>query len=199
LVLITPDFQEDPIPDLSSKKGREAIEFFTKEAALIIVDNISSLFRSGAENEAESWQPVQDWALELRRKGKAVLFVHHAGKSGQQRGTSKKEDILDVVINLKQPNGYQPELGACFEVHFEKTRHFAGEKSAPFQVQLKEEVDGSWSWQVGHVDVDDELLAVASLKKEGKTMIEITNKLGLSKSQVETRIHKAKQLNLLND
>ena len=81
LILITPDLQNDIIPDLATKEGQDAIEEFIKDRDLIIIDNISSLFRSSAENEAESWQPIQEWALGLRRRGKSVLFVHHAGKS----------------------------------------------------------------------------------------------------------------------
>ena len=132
LHIITPDLYEGAIPDLSTKEGRAQIEEIVERFDLIIIDNISSLFRSGIENEAESWQPAQDWALQLRRKGKSVLFVHHAGKSGGQRGSSKKEDILDAVINLKQREEYDPEEGACFEIHFEKARHFFGNDAAPF-------------------------------------------------------------------
>ena len=88
--LLTPDLQDHVMPDLSLQEGRDAIEGFVQDADLIVIDNISCLFRSGNENEAESWQEAQEWALDLRRRGKSVLFVHHAGKSGNQRGTSKK-------------------------------------------------------------------------------------------------------------
>jgi len=60
------------------------------------------------QNDAESRVPVAEWALELRRQGKAVLFVAHAGKSKQQRGTSKKDDVMDVVIKLGHTQDYQP-------------------------------------------------------------------------------------------
>ena len=70
------------MPDLSTKEGRVALEKFILDSDLIIIDNISTLFRTGVENEAESWQPVQDWALELRRRGKSVLFIHDVGKRG---------------------------------------------------------------------------------------------------------------------
>jgi putative DNA primase/helicase len=45
----------------------------------------------GRENEAESWSPVADWVLHLRRRGIAVILIHHGGKNGQQRGTSKRK------------------------------------------------------------------------------------------------------------
>lgn len=197
LRLITPDLQDGPIPDLSTPEGRGILKELIGDSELIIIDNISSLFRSGVENEAESWQPVQDWALEQRRNGKTILFVHHAGKGGQQRGTSKKEDILDTVIVLKQPQGYRSDQGACFEVNFEKTRHFAGGDAAPFRVQLKEQPDGLWEWEIS--ESDDEILVndVAEAVNEGLTIKAIMDKTGLTKSQVETRKKKAKSQGLI--
>ena len=197
LQLITPDLQEEPMPDLSSKEGRSKLDEFVQKSDLIIIDNISTLFRSGVENEAESWQPVQDWALELRRSGKSVLFVHHAAKSGQQRGTSKREDILDTVITLKHPEKYRADQGACFEVTFEKTRHFSGEDAAPFQVNLKVQADDSWLWEFNEVPEDAEVVAVADALREGLTIEETAQKTGLTKSKVETRKKKAQQKGLI--
>ncbi len=195
--LITPDLQEEPMPDLSSREGRNKIEEFVQKSDLIIIDNISTLFRSGVENEAESWQPIQDWALELRRRGKSVLFIHHAAKAGQQRGTSKREDILDSVITLKHPQGYSSDQGACFDVTFEKTRHFSGEDAASFRVKLKVQADDSWLWEFDETPEDAEVAAVADALREELTIEETVQKTGLTKSQVETRKKKAKQKGLL--
>ncbi|MDN3508972.1 MAG: AAA family ATPase [Candidatus Neptunochlamydia sp.] len=198
LRFITPDLQEGAMPNLSTKEGREELEELIQDSDLIIIDNISTLFRSGVENEAESWQSVQDWALELRRKGKSVLFIHHAAKGGQQRGTSKREDILDTVISLKHPEGYRSDQGAAFEVNFEKTRHFAGEDAASFRVELKEQEDGLWLWEIDDKRiVDSKVLAVAEAIKEGLTIEQIGLKTGLTKSQVETRKKKAKSEGLI--
>ena len=197
LRLITPDLQDGPMPNLSTFEGRAILKELIDDSELIIIDNLSSLFRSGVENEAESWQPVQDWALEMRRCGKTILFVHHAAKGGQQRGTSKKEDALDTVLVLKQPQGYRSDQGACFEVSFEKTRHFAGEDAAPFNVQLKTQPDGLWLWEISEPTVDSEVVAVAEAINEELTIEQIMQRTGLSKSQVETRKKKAKEQGLI--
>lgn len=194
LRLITPDLQDGPMPDLSTLQGWAMLKELVGDSELIIIDNLSSLFRSGVENEAESWQPVQDWALEMRRNGKTIIFVHHAAKGGQQRGTSKKEDTLDTVIVLKQPQDYRSDQGACFEVNFEKTRHFAGSDAAPFKVQLKELPDGLWEWVISEpADEDLDVIAVAKAVNEGHTIEQIMKQTGLTKSQVETRKKKAKK------
>src|SRR5262249_3310327 len=128
LRLIAADYQEDGIPDLSTAEGIEAIEPFIADGVdLVILDNLSTLCRSGKENESESWGPVQEWLLALRRRGISVVIIHHAGKNGAQRGTSKREDVLDTVINLVHPDDYQPDQGARFEIHFEKLRGFVGD------------------------------------------------------------------------
>lgn len=196
--LITPDLQDGAMPDLATREGRDELMGLMKESELIIIDNISTLFRSGDENEADSWQPVQDWALELRRLGKSVLFIHHAAKGGQQRGTSKREDILDVVMLLKQPQGYRQDQGASFEVNFEKTRHFAGDDAASFQVRLVEQDDGLWLWEIDQAKPSSEIIEVAKAINEGLTIEETMQRTGLTKSQVETRKKKAKEQGLIS-
>ena len=86
------------MPDLSTMEGQAAIAPLLEGVRLIVVDNISTLCRTGTENESDSWDVVQMWALKQRSAGRSVLFVHHAGKTGAQRGTSKREDVLDTVI-----------------------------------------------------------------------------------------------------
>ena len=62
-----------------------------------------------------------------------MLFVAHAGKSKQQRGTSKKDDVMDVVIKLDHSQDYQPEMGAALTVEFEKARHLSGDDPRNFE------------------------------------------------------------------
>lgn len=195
--LLTPDLQDEAMPNLSNKEGRDALEPFIENCDLVIIDNISCLFRSGGENEAECWQEAQEWALNLRRRGKSVLFIHHAGKSGNQRGTSKREDILDAVITLKQPEDYKAEEGARFEIKFDKARHFSGEEARSFSVQLIEE-NGKYRWEQSDDPEEAVLRQVADMKAIGYTIQMIGEKLGRTKSQVETLLAKAKALGLLN-
>lgn len=191
LKILTPDLQDRPMPNLSGDEGKEMIEEYIQNSDVVIIDNISSLFRGLIENDAESWSPVQEWSLNLKRRGKAVIFIHHAGKSGAQRGTSKKEDAMDIVINLKRPEDYKPSEGARFEVHYEKVRNFAGDEASPFYAQLKEE-NGLFKWEISSSPEEEILTKVAEFKRLGFTIQAITEKTGLSKSQVETLIIKAK-------
>lgn len=47
-----------PTPDLSTLEGRTVLKDLSEDSELIVIYNLSCLFRSGVENEAESWQPV---------------------------------------------------------------------------------------------------------------------------------------------
>jgi putative DNA primase/helicase len=116
LKIITPDLQKRPIPDLATLEGQRLLEPYLTGIDLLVLDNLSALCRDGNENEGEGWLPVQEWALRLRRQGMSVLFVHHAGKNKTQRGTSRREDLLDTVITLKHPPDYDPREGLRCEV-----------------------------------------------------------------------------------
>ena len=123
---------------------------------LLILDNLSALCRSGKENEGESWLPVQEWLLRLRQQGHSVLLVHHAGKSGAQRGTSRREDLLDTVVALQHPSDYAVSDGLRCEVHYEKARGFHGQDARPFEVRMQLEGSGAAHWTTS--DAEDALL-----------------------------------------
>jgi hypothetical protein len=67
---------------------------------VLILDNLSTLASGMKENEADSWEQVNPWLLDLRRRKIAVVIVHHAGRSGEMRGTSKREDNVFWIIAL---------------------------------------------------------------------------------------------------
>jgi len=195
LRLITPDLQEKGIRDLSSREGQEDINEYLDDVDLVVLDNLSCLIRTGSENEAESWAPVQEWILALRRAGKAVIFLHHAGKNGQQRGTSKKEDVLDTTIVLKRPNNYLQSNGAKFEIHFQKSRGFEGEKAKPIEASLISRDDGAQQWIFSELEGRDQT-RVLELKSEGLTQREIAQELNVSASTVNRWIKEAESGNL---
>ena len=68
MALITPDLQPCPMPDLSTAQGQVMLEPFLKGVDMVVLDNIATLCRTGKENEAQSWQTMQSWLLELRRR-----------------------------------------------------------------------------------------------------------------------------------
>lgn len=150
----------------------------------------------GRENDAESWSSVSEWALLQRQAGRSILFIHHSGKSGQQRGTSKREDLLDVVIALRRPADYDPVAGACFEVHYEKARHLSGSEVDPIEAQLTVDAHGlsTWAWRAVSESTQDRVIDLAN---EGLSQAEIANELGLNRSTVSRAWRKADEDGLI--
>lgn len=195
--LLTIDLNEGQMPDLSTLNGQIAIENYCLDAELIIVDNLSCLCRSGRENEAESWLSIGEWAMRMRSLGKCVIFIHHAGKDGNQRGTSKREDILDVVIELKRPVDYQPDQGARFVVNFTKARHLSGNESQSFEVMLMT-IDGKQTWitKPASESTFDQVIELANL---GLSQTDIAKELDVNKSTVCRAFKTAKDKGLITE
>jgi putative DNA primase/helicase len=195
-ILLTPDLQEEGMPRLDTADGQEAIEgILTPEIKLIIVDNISTLTCT-KENEADGWTPIQAWALRQRSRGRSVLFIHHSGKAGQQRGTSRREDVLDTVLSLRRPVDYQPDQGAVFEIHYEKARGLYGDDVQPIEARLTTAPDGTMEWTTRAVEACT-FERVVSLLNEGMNQKDIAQELGLNKSTVSRHARKAKREGLL--
>jgi len=197
--IVTPDLLDGAPPDLSDVANQAKLQVLIRQSNpdVIIADNISTLCRSGrAENDAESWLTVQEWGLRMRQQGRCVIFIHHAGKGGSQRGTSKREDVLDTIIALRHPGDYSPEQGARLEVHFEKARHLHGASVRPFEAWLQKAEDGRQAWTIQTLD-DSTLDRVVRLARDGLNGNEIAEQLGIHKSNVSRAMRKARDAGLL--
>lgn len=188
--IVNPDEQPNPMPDFSTVDGQKAALELIGDSQFIVIDNISTLCRTGKENEAESWIPVQDFLLELRRKGKSVLLVHHSGKGEtlSPRGTSKREDTLDLVISLSQPADYKATDACNFQVKFRKSRHFRNKEDI-------EEVIAKYNdfgWTVKSLDKSN-VDRIQELADEGLTQKEIAEMLKIDKGWVSRTLKKAKK------
>ena len=197
--IATPDLQQHGVmPDLATQEGQSAVDaMITPEIELIVVDNISCLCRSGKENESESWIPVQGWALKQRAAGRAVLFIHHSGKNGEQRGASKREDILDTVVKLKRPANYDPGLGAAFELIFEKARHLKGSDTSSIEARMtvnEETALQEWVYKDTALSTFDR---VVDLANAGFSQVEIASELQINKSNVCRHLKKAVEQGLI--
>jgi len=164
------------------------------ELRVLILDNISCLFSGIDEDKKSHWEPIQAWLVRLRHRGITTLLVHHSGKSGQQRGTSGREDSLDTVIQLSKPAGYSQQEGCHFEITFTKCRSAKGEKLEPLDVKLGE-IEGrlEWTWKTLAASKQEQ---VAKLLAEGVTkQKDIAEELGITEGYVSRLIKKIKKAN----
>jgi hypothetical protein len=178
------------MPDFSTVEGQKDALELIGDAEFVVIDNISTLCRTGKENEAESWIPVQNFLLKLRRLGKSVLLVHHSGKGEvlSPRGTSKREDTLDLVISLSHPADYKAEDACSFQMKFRKSRHFRSKEDI-------EEVTASYNdfgWTVEGLEKSN-AEKVIKLFEENMKQIDIANELGLTRGCVSKIVAKHKK------
>jgi putative DNA primase/helicase len=152
----------------------EGVEF-------MILDNLSALCREGVESEGESWVPIQSWLLQLRRRGISSEFIHHAGKNKTQRGTSRREDLLDTVIALRRPTDYSPEEGLRCEVHFEKKRGMLGSDAMPFEIKLESGLSGQAIWTMRDLE-NAKFDQAAKLFADKMSVRDVAKEMGVSVS-----------------
>ncbi len=178
---------------LTGEPMRDAVMAFLTahpDIRVVILDNISCLFPGINEDKKQDWEPINAWLIRLRHRGLASVLVHHAGKGGQQRGTSGREDALDTVIQLDQPPGYDPREGCHFEVRFTKSRSVKGKDVAPLDVKLGE-TDGALQWTFKTLE-ESTLDQVKELLADGVTSVtDIAEELDISKGYASKLKRKA--------
>jgi putative DNA primase/helicase len=187
--ILSADMLDHGLESLAEYQGQAVVHACLENIDVVILDNISTLCSgSVAENEAESWNAIQHWLLQLRRTGLTVVLVHHEGKTGKQRGTSKREDVLSQVVQLKRPTDYKPEAGCQFEVHLTKARNVFGEAAQPFAAQLATDDGGRalWTWKPLEEPMGSQILALMS---QGVTkQRDLAEKLGVGVGTVNRRV-----------
>lgn len=158
---------------------------------VLILDNISCLFSGIREDSKQDWEPVNAWLIRLRHRGLATLLVHHAGKGGQQRGTSGREDSLDTVIQLAKPTGVDAREGCHFELSFEKNRSVTGEDVTPLDVKLETVNERlQWVWKPLEVSMQDRARRLVDEGVQGPT--DLGEELGISKGYASKILKKLK-------
>ena len=155
------------------------------------------------ENDNSEQEALLQWMVLNRHLRRSILLIHHAGKSGDQRGASRREDMLDTVIKLeevKDPLQRDP-TSAQFKLVFTKSRQ---QRPQPFELDLKliEQPDGTLGWGLNSdVPVHDQiklLRAIHDLKP--RTQSEMTMRIAegevpgltVSKSSVNRHVQHLK-------
>ncbi len=195
LRILTRDMVSDAVewPDLGRPEGRDALGVLieSEQPEVIVVDNLSAWLRSGkGENDEESWRDCASWLLQQRAKGRAVVLIHHAGKGGQQRGTSRREDILDTVICLKKPDDYDASDGMRCEFVFEKARNLDGAEIETLAVDFT--TKGGKAVFTSSAIKSDVVSQVHEMVAEGATRAEIMRETNLDRFQLKRLQERAK-------
>jgi hypothetical protein len=164
---------------------------------VLTFDNLSSLTFGTDENSNSEQDELLAFFRGLRHAGYTVVFVHHDGKSGEQRGATRREDFFDLVVQLK---GTQiPSERTGFTVEFTKTR---GKRPTPnkFSVALVTDQFGQLALAADRLVAGKDRTAVPEQKEwillyiiEAKTPVtraDIRDHFDLGKSTANEHVQK---------
>lgn len=159
----------------------------SNDIQLVVIDNLSSLSRI-REDKSDDWRHMMlPFLIACRRRGVAVLMIHHAGKGGEQRGTGAREDHLDTSIKLSLPDEASPGEGCYFRVDFTKSRGCYGQDIEPFTAKLQETPYGGTEWTIASIEENDKqrlIRLIADCGEDGITAKEAGEELGLKKHTI---------------
>jgi hypothetical protein len=141
--LITRDQQNEynGVPSLSLKEGRDLLEAALGDSEILVLDSISTLVNIPT-NEEEKWIDLLMWFARLRSRGLCLIFLHHAGKSGLQRGHSRSEDMLDISIKLSRAPEDEELDYLKFKMEYDK---FRGDRTGVHALTVDYQ-RGTWSY-----------------------------------------------------
>lgn len=182
---------------LGDAEHREALLDYCveKQIKVLVIDNLSSM-SDIKENDNDDWSAIGDWLLEYRRRGIAVIVVHHAGRNGQMRGASRREDAAFWVIKLDDSKERtNTEDGARFVSKFTKSRN-SGKWPTNKDWHITVNDDGNFN--VDCEQADNETLVYSLIKDGVDKCSDIADSLNLGKgtvSKIATRLEKSGKIN----
>ena len=184
--------------DLGTEEGRNALdeEIERHDIGLIILNSLSTLVRSGEDNDVASWRQIQAWSLKHRARGRAVIFLHHHGRSGKPRGTSSREIVLDTRLKLTRDHNLSTDKETAFKLEFEKAREFYGADAEPLMAYLSMS-DGVASWRRESVKANTRE-RYKELASQGYKDTQIAKELNLTRGRI-SQIRKEIQAEAANE
>jgi hypothetical protein len=163
---------------------------------VLVIDNLSCLASGMEENKADAWEAVLGWLLTMRRHKVAVILVHHAGRNGEMRGTSKREDSAFWVLRLDAVNGDKEgtDQQARFVSSFTKERN-SGRSQTPIEWTFTTGADGSTT--INHKLADKLAVMISWIECGLESATEIAEAMGIKTPDVSKLAKKAIDSGLL--
>ncbi len=136
------EFVEDWLHKIEKKTGVKPFYFLDNMTRLATID----------ENKAQDWNPFLNWGTDLKHKGFSGMFVHHANKNKEGKGSSGSSTIgrlLDTSIELRAlDQDYRFDIPGSKSVQssieFDKSRGFGGSEWSKKRIITMNE-GGEWN------------------------------------------------------
>ena len=174
--------------NLGSLELQEAIASLLSAGDVLILDNLSALCRGIEENSNDDWEKILPWLLALRRKLVTVIVVHHAGRNGQMRGASRREDAAHWILSLKDDT--DDSGGKALVSTFAKCRNCSPKDAMPLRWTLDIRDDSLTYKCTSHSGIDALIALVLSGVDSATNCAEM---LGITKGAVSKQAKKAQE------
>lgn len=122
--------------NIAKPSHQAGLSAMLSEGSLFVIDNLSTAQLGMAENDNDSFDAIRDWLLTLRHRRITVLIVHHAGRNGEMRGGSRREDMAHWIVKLKDDSDDDGKMKA-FTTAFIKCRNCRSEEAPPMKWTLQ--------------------------------------------------------------
>lgn len=196
-----------PFPLITDAEGMRFVSerIRTDNLDLLILDNFSTLGEVEDENSASSFNAIQQFLLNLKVQGVATILIHHAGKSGDFRGSSKLAATFETIIKLEKMREEIEHGEAQFRVTWDKVRA-GGPKKRVREVVARlvsnedqqEQPQQEWEYEAGSLSrLDDMKERMAN--GEFVTQVEMGRVYDVSKAMIGKDIDKGIRLGLWTD
>lgn len=169
---------------LGDSEQRKALLDYSveNEIQVLVIDNLSSV-SNVSENDNDDWMELGEWLLDFRRKGISVLVVHHAGRNGNMRGASRREDPAFWIIRLDDSKARTATTeGARFVSTFTKPSRNSRHVPTPLDWHVTEDEGGRF--RIAHEAAGNEELVYQCIRDGLTRCSEIAEELGLSKGTI---------------
>jgi putative DNA primase/helicase len=154
---------------------------------VLVIDNLSSV-SNVSENDNDEWMELGDWLLDFRRKGISVIVVHHAGRNGNMRGASRREDPAFWIVRLDDSKERtSTEEGARFVSTFTKSRN-SRHWPSPMDWHVTE--DENETFLINHEAAGTDELVYQCIRDGLDRCSDIASELDISKGTVSKAANK---------
>lgn len=197
IMFVTPEmFKAGCVPHINDPRGQALYEQYINNNQIDVVffDNYGCVTYKGERQTDEGvWQQTSPWLVKLRAQGKAIVLVHHAGKSGQQLGSSMKEQPLNWMIRLEAIKSFDDQDAAKFWVHFDKPLRIRAASAQSFFAEFSGDSETiRWAYQTAR---ERKIFMIRHLLDMGLSKFEITDATNFSRAEVMSLIREIQKEN----
>jgi hypothetical protein len=178
---------------LGDPEQRHALLVYCRHMGIrvLVIDNLSSL-SNVPENDNDAWTDLGEWLLDFQRSRIAVVVVHHAGKNGTMRGSSRREDRASFTVSLADSRERTAtKSGARFVASFTKHR-YAMAQPETMDWHFSKGEDGSTKIEIEAADTD--ALVYQAIREGNDSCSFIAEELNVAKGTVSKAAKRLQKL-----